>query len=222
MFKLITKQSPKKYVEQARTLRVDSTTLKCLGETLLETGESFSVVTTRGISSVYSGDLSADGVAGGQGVPLVTMEYKTSAHTAYVKNGNTGELIMMLIREPRDNSWHEEGKTYARFGNATEARLWFNGRPVGVNYSETLVDIAPKAPSEEKAQMGASMIELVKEKVGNSLRLYKLKGDGSKGTELAAYTRVKNGPAVFRLLAKDVLDPVVAIVMAWFTTIDNK
>eukprot|EP00475_Leptophrys_vorax_P032312 TRINITY_DN4973_c0_g1_i1.p1 TRINITY_DN4973_c0_g1~~TRINITY_DN4973_c0_g1_i1.p1 ORF type:complete len:133 (-),score=1.84 TRINITY_DN4973_c0_g1_i1:141-539(-) len=85
MFKLITKQSPKKYVEQARTLRVDSTTLKCLGETLLETGESFSVVTTRGISSVYSGDLSADGVAGGQGVPLVTMEYKTSAHTAYVK-----------------------------------------------------------------------------------------------------------------------------------------
>ncbi|GJP68865.1 hypothetical protein CLOP_g25513 [Closterium sp. NIES-67] len=222
MFKLVSKQSPKKYIEQARTLRVDSTVASSISDAMLESGDSFSIVAARGISTVYAGDLSGEGLLGSQGAAFLTLEYKSTSHTAYVKNGATGELIMMLVREARDNSWHEEGKSYARFGNATEARLWSNGRPVGVNYSESLMDVAPRSFSQEKAQMGASMIEVIKEKVGNSIRLFKQKGDGSRGMEIAAYTKVKNGPAVFRLVSKDVLDPVVAVAMSWFTAIDNK
>ncbi|GJP74575.1 hypothetical protein CLOP_g5134 [Closterium sp. NIES-67] len=184
MFKLVSKQSPKKYIEQARTLRVDSTVASSISDAMLESGDSFSIVAARGISTVYAGDLSGEGLLGSQGAAFLTLEYKSTSHTAYVKNGATGELIMMLVREARDNSWHEEGKSYARFGNATEARLWSNGRPVGVNYSESLMDVAPRSFSQEKAQMGASMIEVIKEKVGNSIRLFKQKGDGSRAWRL--------------------------------------
>ena len=50
---------------------------------------------------------------------------------------------MMLVRELNDEPFHTEGKAYVRFGGATEGRLWCNGRPVGVNYSATLLDVAP-------------------------------------------------------------------------------
>lgn len=78
--------------------------------------------------------------------------------------------------------------------------------------------------SEERSQTGASLVELYKEKQGNSIRLFKRKGNGEKGEEIAAFTKLRQGTGslcVFSLQKTDVVDPVVCLVMAWFTaTVD--
>ena len=69
---------------------------------------------------------------------------------------------------------------------------------------------------------GAALVELVKQRAGNSVRLFKRKGDGSAGIEIGTFTRVRNGPSVFNLVVTDLVEPLVALTLAWYNMIDEK
>lgn len=223
MFKFLGGQSKKSYIEQARVIRADVASLKAIVDGMLEAGNTFTLLHGRNGMHVYPGDFTGGSAADSTGGPVLVLEYKSSHHCAYIKNGS-GELLMMLVREKAEDAYFDQTRRYASFGAQTEGRLYLNGSPVGVNYSNTAMDVAPKVTSEERSQTGASLVELYKEKQGNSLRLYKRKGNGEKGTEVAAFSRVKQGSGsmcVFSLMVTDFVDPVVCLVMAWFAaTVD--
>lgn len=224
MFKFLGKQTPKRVVEEAKSIKVDKERLQERTSAFIQDGPSYTVITSGGKRTVYSGDLSTQGPkVAPQGPPLLVFEYKSSHHAAAVKNGDTGEVLMMLVREPDEEQWHDPSKgTYVAIGGNTQGRLYLNGSPVGVNYSKQLMDVAPRVSVGERAELGATLVECVKVKKGNSVSLHKRKGNGSVGAEVAAFTKLKGGISVFNLIDPEVVDPIVAITMLWYNTIDEE
>lgn len=230
MGQMLTKQSPKIVVEQARALKVDPLVLAAVRDNIWQAGNSMTLIPSRGSMlpdrNAYSGDLSKENVyAICQVRPLLSFEYRSSHHTAIVKHGLTGEVLMMLVREPSDNQWFGENRSVG-CGGETEARLYANGSPIGVDISTEFLDVIPP-PVEDirvigREVTGASMTELmkVKDKEKRRLVLYRKKDDGTQGSALAAYTKIRKRMGVFRILDPEAIDPIASLALAWYNTIE--
>lgn len=174
---------------------------------------------------VFAGDLSAEDISVVSQIrPLVSLEYKASSHTAVVKHGVTGDVLMMLVRETTDDPWYSDGSGYrCAFGAATEPRLYANGRPVAVVLGKQFLDAAPspQVNGAERPQLGASMVELVRKREGSSVMFHRRKKDNTRGSQVAIYNKVRGTSAVFKLTVDNVVDPIVLLVMAWFVTFEE-
>eukprot|EP00271_Cylindrocystis_brebissonii_P014323 TRINITY_DN35640_c0_g1_i1.p1 TRINITY_DN35640_c0_g1~~TRINITY_DN35640_c0_g1_i1.p1 ORF type:complete len:239 (-),score=33.54 TRINITY_DN35640_c0_g1_i1:863-1579(-) len=224
-------------VEQAKMSKTDTAVLDQLRTTLKETGN---VVTFRPLKgshlnkdrNVYAGDLSVeDKQTLLQIRPLVVLEYNGSSHTAVVKHGVTGEILMRLVRELNDDPWYGGGKNAdslrCSIGGNTEPRLYVNGRPVAVDCGRNFMSCVPtpSATADPLAELGASMVELLKKVDGrNGMELYRRKNDNSPGSHVATYTRVRNGTAAVLKMASPeapVVDPLTLLVIVWFVMIEQ-
>eukprot|EP00270_Netrium_digitus_P011798 TRINITY_DN376_c0_g1_i1.p1 TRINITY_DN376_c0_g1~~TRINITY_DN376_c0_g1_i1.p1 ORF type:complete len:230 (-),score=47.75 TRINITY_DN376_c0_g1_i1:318-1007(-) len=223
------KQTPKKIVDQAKAYQVDSTPLSKIRESISHGSSVVTYWASKGkLSSecyVYPGDSSADDPALLKNTtPLLCLEYKKKENAAVVKDGVTGDVLMMLVREQNDEGWHGGDTFRCACGARTEARLYANGRPVAVSYGKESLDVSPKlqGKGEDRVQLGASMVELIKVKQGNTLNLLLRKKDGSHGSQAGTFSKVRGTGAVLHLTAENTADPVVMVAMAWYNLNDEQ
>eukprot|EP00850_Spirogloea_muscicola_P015734 SM000123S25846 [mRNA] locus=s123:232668:233996:- [translate_table: standard] len=168
---------------------------------------------------VYAGDVSAEGAAElNQLKPLLYLEHHPSTRSASIKDGATGEVIMLLVREHNDYPWHSGDNYRCSVGGATEVRLYANGRPVGVQFvkDRLFAALSSQIDGSERPTLGPSMVELQKSKNGNSFVFTAKKREGEPGEEVGTYLGVKSS-AVLRLRGTTGVDPIVLIVLSWFS-----
>lgn len=234
MGQLLGKQSPEDVIEQAHSLKTDPVTLEVLRESILLSGRSVTLFPSRGILHpnrlVYSGDLSNHKGAHTQIKPLLILEYLIGSNAGLVKHGITGEVLMILVREPCEVGFEEGGKAFScSCGGETEARLYANGYPVAVNVSEDFMDVWPAPQNIQplnasgKVCLGSSMVELVKHSEDRGIQMLSQRSsDGFPTRRVAAFSQVSGQHvAVFKMLDCTSADPLAALVMAWWTSFDN-
>lgn len=223
-------QSPKNIVEQAKYFRTDVEPLNAIRAEIASAGNVVTLKPAKGKTGtekhVFAGDLSAEDTSGLSNVrPLFSLEYRTRNHCALVKSADTGDVLMMLVKEYNDNPWYDDNQKAWKctFGGATEARLYANGRPVGVSFRQDYLNAAPASQvnGEERPQVGASMVELLKVRQSPSLIFAQRKKDGSAGKEVAIYSRTR-GASILRISDTAAADPIVLATMAWFVNLDEK
>lgn len=230
---LLSKESPLDIIDQAHCLKTDPVTLEVLRESILLSGRSVTLFPSRGILHpnrlVYSGDLSYDKGAHTQIKPLLVLEYLIGSNAGLVKHGITGEILMILVREPCEVGYEQGGKAFScSCGGETEARLYCNGSPAAVNVSEDYMDVSPSPQHVQalnasgKVCLGSSMVELVKHEEDNIQMVSQRDGNGFPIRKVAAFSQVAGQHvAVFKMLDCTSADPLATLVMAWWTSFDN-
>lgn len=236
MGQFFAKQSPDKFVDQAKGFKTDLEPLNVVRQNLRDTADDKTVGCTitfrpaKGVLKkdrhIYAGDLShEDQDTVSQIRPILSIEYMRKSHAAIVRHGVSGDMLMMLVRELPDNPFFgENGQNFrCAFGGKTEVRLYANGRPVSVTADGPELSVAPspQVNGEERPQLGASMVELMVVNQGNAISFHKKKKDGKPGKQLALYAKVKGTAAVFKMEDNDVVDPIVLIVMAWHAAVER-
>ncbi|GJP32175.1 hypothetical protein CLOM_g2961 [Closterium sp. NIES-68] len=226
---LFTKISPIETIEQAKKHRAEPVVLSVLRENLGNAHHSVTLFPARGAMShdrlVYSGDLSAEDFRAVKQIrPLLRLEYLRGQNAANIRHGLTGEVLMMVVTEASEGEWNQRSGLSFRCGPETEARVYSNGLPVGINISSNYLAISPPPVQQDgpNFDFGPSMVELVKTWENRALVLSHRDGDGFAGTRVAAFTQVGgHRVSVFRLLDGGAVDPIVAIALSWFNDVET-
>lgn len=74
---------------------------------------------------------------------------------------------------------------------------------------------------QDRSQVGASTVDLMRLKQGSSLVVARRKKDNKPGSQLAVYNKVKGGVAVLKVTDEDVVDPIVLLTMLWFVNVEH-
>ncbi|CAI7927393.1 unnamed protein product [Closterium sp. NIES-54] len=170
---------------------------------------------------VYSGDLSAEDFRAVKQIrPLLRLEYLRGQNAANIRHGLTGEVLMMVVTEASDGEWNQRPGLSFRCGPETEARVYSNGLPVGINICSNYLAISPPPvqnalcmplpcvgrfdtfvfvcvdeipPMQQDGSnfdFGPSMVELVKTWENRALVLSHREPGGYPGAKVAAFTKV--------------------------------
>eukprot|EP00475_Leptophrys_vorax_P010799 TRINITY_DN17376_c0_g1_i1.p1 TRINITY_DN17376_c0_g1~~TRINITY_DN17376_c0_g1_i1.p1 ORF type:complete len:159 (+),score=0.07 TRINITY_DN17376_c0_g1_i1:287-763(+) len=151
MGQLFTKVTIEPIVERAKKHRVDGVVLSVLRENLASANNAVTLFPARGALNhdrlVYSGDLSTEDYRAVRQIrPLLRLEYISGQHAAFVKHGLTGEVLMILVTEVTEGEWEHSPGFKFQCGEESEARVYSNGLPVGVNISSNYLAISPPPP----------------------------------------------------------------------------
>ncbi|CAI5534727.1 unnamed protein product [Closterium sp. Naga37s-1] len=142
---------------------------------------------------VYSGDLSAEDFRAVKQIrPLLRLEYLRGQNAANIRHGLTGEVLMMVVTEASDGEWNQRPGLNFRCGPETEARVYSNGLPVGINICSNYLAISPPPVQQDGSNFdfGPSMVELVKTWENRALVLSHREPGGYPGAKVAAFTKV--------------------------------
>ncbi|CAI7788616.1 unnamed protein product [Closterium sp. NIES-53] len=166
---LLSKISPLETIEHAKKHRAEPVVLSVLRENLGNAHNSVTLFPARGAMShdrlVYSGDLSAEDFRAVKQIrPLLRLEYLRGQNAANIRHGLTGEVLMMVVTEASDGEWNQRPGLSFRCGPETEARVYSNGLPVGINICSNYLAISPPPVQQDGSNFdfGPSMVELVK------------------------------------------------------------
>ncbi|CAI5481064.1 unnamed protein product [Closterium sp. Yama58-4] len=186
-----------KTIEHAKKHRAEPVVLSVLRENLGNAHNSVTLFPARGAMShdrlVYSGDLSAEDFRAVKQIrPLLRLEYLRGQNAANIRHGLTGEVLMMVVTELSDGEWNQRPGLSFRCGPETEARVYSNGLPVGINISSNYLAISPPPVQQDGStlDLGPSMVELVKTWENRALVLSHREPGGYPGAKVAAFTKV--------------------------------